>query len=73
MAKAVVCPLGHWTVIANMQKVPVFSWGESVGQYRKGGIHYLNNENSSTFPTYKDINPKGVLRMISHFLKENGI
>lgn len=68
-AKAVVCPLSHWTVMANIQRVPVFSWGESVGQYRKNGIYYLDNERSMAYPSHKDIKSKSVTNMISHFLK----
>ena len=52
-AKVVVCPISFWTAVCNLQKVPVFSWGNNPGQYRKGGLYYFNNKKSMILP---DIN-----------------
>jgi len=49
-AKIVVCPLSYWTLICNMQKVPVFSYGNSLGQYKEDGIYHLGNKKSIAVP-----------------------
>jgi len=70
-AEVVVCPTGHWTVIANLQKVPVFSWGYSVGQYGKGGIYYFNNSKSMTLATNKDTKVNKIVHMVDYFLERS--
>ena len=57
-AKVVVCPISFWTAICNLQGVPVFSWGNNPGQYRKGGIYHFNNKKSMILP---DVDVKGFL------------
>lgn len=68
-AKAVICPISYWTTIANMQSVPVFSWGNSVGQHKKGGIYYFGNKNCYTTPTGQDTNVESINSMIDYFIK----
>lgn len=47
-AKAVICPLGHWSLLCNIQKIPVFTWGTPLGLY--GGEYYkLTNRNCKNF------------------------
>ena len=70
-ARAVVCPIGYWTTIANLQSVPVFSWGENVSQHREGGIYYFGNERCVTFPTRQDTDVNIIIGMIDYFLREN--
>jgi len=41
-AKGVICPLSYWTLLCNMQGVPVFSWGNNPGQYKEDGIYTAN-------------------------------
>lgn len=46
-AKCVVCEAGIWTVIANMQKIPVFSWSDgAIGKYKSGGDLNFGNRNN---------------------------
>ena len=35
-AKLVITPIGHWATVSNLQSVPLFTWGENVGQYKEG-------------------------------------
>jgi hypothetical protein len=45
-AKCVVCSAGIWTIIANMQKKPVFSWSEgAIGKYKPNGDYGFRNKN----------------------------
>ena len=51
MAKAVVCPISHWCVIANLQNKDLFCWGDHPGQFRQGGFYNFNNDKCvSIFP-----------------------
>jgi hypothetical protein len=65
-AKAVICPIGLWTTICNLQQVPVFSWGENVGQHKKKGVYYFGNKNSVVIP---DTKMRIILNMLEHFLE----
>jgi len=49
-AKLVICPGSYMTVIANLQKSPVFSWCSNPGQFRDGGIYHLGNDKCRTIP-----------------------
>jgi hypothetical protein len=69
-AKAVICPLGYWTTICNLQAVPVFSWGENVGQHKEGGIYHFGNSKGLMFP-YSG-NKEILIKMLDHFLKGVG-
>lgn len=44
-AKFVITPCSYWTIICNMQQIPVFSWGENPGTYKKDGTFGFNNNN----------------------------
>lgn len=63
-AKAVICPISYWTLICNLQNVPVFSWGEGVGPYREGGIYHLNNKDC------KVVTGEDVIESLRYFLSE---
>ena len=41
-ARAVICPTSHWTLLCNLQKVPVFSWTANTKQYVFGGLTLEN-------------------------------
>lgn len=69
-AKAVICPVGFWTTICNMQRVSVFSWGQNVGQHRIGGIYNFGNKKCFMFPTAGDIKEKVLVRMLDLYFKE---
>lgn len=66
-AKAVICPLSFWTTICNLQQVPVFSWGEQVGQHKESGIYNFGNKNCLAFPS-SDMDV--TLKMLKYFLQE---
>lgn len=40
--KCIVSPVSHWTLIGNLHKVPVFSWGKNVSLF-KGTYKFDNN------------------------------
>lgn len=67
--KAIICPISHWTAICNLQNLPVFSWGEGVGQYKEGGIYYFGNKNSTIIPTDEDTEPEVIIRSLKYFLE----
>jgi len=66
--KAVICPIGFWTAVGNLQKCNVFSWGtEGLGKYREGGIFNFGNRNHKI--VYCDENQKDILfRMINNYI-----
>jgi hypothetical protein len=68
-AKAVVCPGSHWTFLANVQRVPVFSWGNDVGPYKKGGCYYFGNNKSSVMAVGDDVNPSTIVNQVGWFLE----
>ena len=69
-AKVVICPLSHWTLICNLQNVPVFSWGSSPGQYLEDGIYHFENKKSLVFTADKYTNIDTILNMFEYFLEE---
>lgn len=71
-AKAVICPISYWTTIANMQSVPVFSWGNNVGQHKRGGIYNFENKKCYTVPTREDTSVQSIILMIDYFIKNIG-
>lgn len=68
--KGVICPLSYWTGLANMQNKPVFSWGDSPGQYRTGGIYNFGNRKFSIIPTDQDTSPDVIIRSMESFIRE---
>ena len=66
VAKAVICPASFWTAIANLQGVPVFSWGKNVSQYRVDGIYHFDNYKGLALASR---DAKTVVRMMEYFLK----
>lgn len=70
-AKVVICPLSFWTFLCNLQKVPVFSWGRSVGPYKEGGIYHFDNKNSVVIPADKKTDVHIIINSIEYFLRES--
>ena len=69
-AKAVICPLSFWTTICNLQGVPVFSWGDNIGQHRVGGIYHFGNDKSLVVP-YGDVKDYDrIVNMMEYFIRE---
>ena len=69
-ASAVICPLGSWTTICNIQSVPVFSWGQNTGQHREGGIYnFGNGEKCFVFPADANTKQKVFENMLNLFFQ----
>jgi hypothetical protein len=69
-AQAVITPCSHWTAIANMQGVPVISWGDTVGQYKQEGIYNFNNSKSRiVYHNFEDDITK-VIKQIDTYFQE---
>jgi hypothetical protein len=66
---AVITPCSHWTVIANMQGAPCFSWGNPVGQYKEGGIYHFGNRKSRTVCYDQDSNINNLIKSIQIYLE----
>jgi len=49
--KGVITPLSYYTLIANLQGIPVLSWGEDVSVYREGGMYNFGNKKCRILPT----------------------
>lgn len=68
-AKVVICPISHWTVLCNFQKVPVFSWGKNPGPYRTNGIYNFSNKKAMVIATDDDTSVKSITNMIDYFFQ----
>lgn len=68
-AKAIICPTGHWTLLANMQRYPVFSWGDAPGNYKEDGIYNFDNKKSLVIPADEDSNIESIYNMIDYFME----
>jgi len=69
-AKAVITPCSHWAAIANLQEVPVISWGEQVGQYKEQGLYHFNNDKSKSVYHDPESSIENVIRQIDSYLDE---
>lgn len=67
---AVVTPCSHWTAICNIQKIPVISWGDTVGPYKEGGIYHLGNKKSRVVYHDDDSKVESLLNQINGFLNQ---
>lgn len=68
MAKAVICPISHWTILCNLQKVPVFSWGKTPGPYRTDGIYNFSNEKAMIIAAGDDTSTDSITSMMDYFI-----
>lgn len=67
-AKLVITPCSHWTLLANIQKVPVLSWGnENIGMYKDNGCYTLNNKKCCCI-TYTNID--NIIKQIDKIMGE---
>ena len=69
-AKAVITPCSHWVAIANLQRAPVISWGQNVGQFKTQGIYHFGNDKSRVIYYDDDSAIKNLLRQIDRYLQE---
>ena len=69
-AKAIICPASHWTAIANMQGIPVFSWGNAVGPYRHDGVYNFNNNKYMAIATDENTPVNIITNMIDYFIEK---
>lgn len=44
-AKFVITPCSYWTILCNIQNIPVFSWGDNPGSYKSESTFGFDNEN----------------------------
>lgn len=44
-ARLVITPCSHWTLLSNLQGIPVFSWCNNPGPYKFGGLYNFDNKN----------------------------
>jgi hypothetical protein len=65
--KGVIAPLSYWTLIANLQKIPVFSWGRVVSMFRTDGIYNFDNKQCSIMP---ELEIDMLISSIQNFIKE---
>ena len=65
-AKYVFTPASHWTYIANLYHVPVFSYGKNVSLFKEYGDYNFNNKKCNTIPN-TDVN------IIINHIKNKGI
>lgn len=68
-AKAIVCPISYWTLMANLQGYPVFSYGDAPGNYKDGGIYYFNNKKSLVIPANEETEVDTIFGMIDYFME----
>jgi len=64
--KFVVTPCSYWTILCNMQQVPVVSWGKNIGIYKSNGIFGFDNKNL-IISSPKTINSDVLLKSIEYF------
>lgn len=67
-AKCVITPCSHWTLLANLQRIPVFSWGSPVSIYKNTGIFGFENKNV-VIPFDDDSNVKNLIKSIINFVE----
>lgn len=69
-ADMVICPCSHWTMICNLNNIPVLSWSDQVSQYKEEGNYHFGNKNCLTFPFYKNSNKKILENQIDYFVNK---
>jgi hypothetical protein len=71
-AKCIICKAGIWTIIANMQRKPVFSWSEgAIGKYKPNGDLGFNNEKNCTIYCDNDTTLKKTMKIYLQKIMEN--
>lgn len=69
-AKAVITPISFWSSLANIQNVPLFSWGKFPSQHRDGGIYNFDNKNAVTIPADEETDIRRIINSIEDFLEK---
>jgi len=69
-AKAIICPTGIWTFIANLQGKPVFSFGDAPGIYKDDGTYHFGNDKSLVIPADEETSVESICRMIDYFMEK---
>lgn len=69
-ADMVITPCGHWTVMCNLNKIPVFSWGDQISPYKPEGNYYFNNNACMTLPFSKSSNKEILNNQIDYFVNK---
>jgi len=69
-ADVVICPAGHWTVLCNQQKIPVFSWGDNINQYKEDGLYHLGNRKCLSVYAEKTAPPEYISDMMMSYIEK---
>lgn len=69
-AKLVISPISHWTFIANLQKIPVFSWGKFVQQFKEFGDYNLDNKKCKILYTDKNTKPEKIIKHLNWVIEK---
>lgn len=67
-AKVVVCPVGFWTFLCNLQGVKVVSWGEGISPYKTDNIFSFGNQ-PLVFPTDESTSSEKIIKTVSYYLE----
>lgn len=67
--RGVITPISFWTLVANLQNVPVFSWGKGVSVFRSGGMYNLDNDKCITIP--EEENKELLMNSINGFIENS--
>lgn len=70
-ADVVICPAGHWTLLCNQQKIPVFSWGENINQYKEGGLYHLGNRKGMTVVAEQNASAKYISDIMMCYIEKH--
>lgn len=70
-AKAVICPASHWSALANIEQVPLFTWGPQVTQFKEGGIYNFGNK-CLAIPADEEIEIEKIVSAFNYFIESIG-
>lgn len=66
--RLVITPCSYWTYLCNLQRIPVFSWGNTASLYKNDSIYGFNNKNM-IIPTDRYPSVDILMKQINSFLK----
>jgi len=66
-ANAVICPLGHWAALTNLQGTPLFTWGPYPGSYKEEGTYSFGNHQCVAIPATEETSSQKIVDSFSYF------
>lgn len=68
--KALVSSANHWIYLSNLHNKKNFSWGNYIGNYKRGGLYNFDNGNASSL-FFNSINGRIdiLIKQLDHFLE----